>query len=161
MIHETCSPWVNNMPYWFLGKRSRSWGIGDWKRFPDHNWLWNPPMIMKLHTPATYESKMCLIDFWVKGIVLLGIEIIQGCSMFIQRIFATLLFASLMHPLLVFFFLFHRCERTQLALSKSWIWVKCTYICMHGQNVLTSLQLSSIHCSCYNLRRLWQLKKES
>ena len=103
MIHETCSPWVKNVPYWFWGKRSRSWGIGDWKRFPDHYWLWNPPMIMKLHTPAPYESKMCLIDFGLKGLGLLRIEIIQGCSMLIQRIFATRIFASLMHPLLVFF----------------------------------------------------------
>ena len=44
---------------------------------------------------------MCLIDFGVKGLGLLGIEIRQGCSMFIQRVFATRLFASLMHPLLV------------------------------------------------------------
>ena len=58
-------------------------------------------MIMKLHTPAPYESRMCLIDFGVKGLELLGIENIPGCSMFIQRVFATGLFASLMHPLLL------------------------------------------------------------
>ena len=45
---------------------------------------------------------MCLIDFGVKSLGLLGIEISQGCSMFIQRVFATRLFASLMHPLLVY-----------------------------------------------------------
>ena len=45
------------------GQRSRSLKTGDWKRFPDQNWLCNPPMIMKLHTLAPYESRMCPIDF--------------------------------------------------------------------------------------------------
>ena len=49
------------------GRRSRSWGIDDWKWFPDHNWLCNPPIIMKLHTRAPYESSMCPFDFWVTG----------------------------------------------------------------------------------------------
>ena len=38
-----------------------------WKWFPDDNWLCNPPMIMKLHTLAPHESRMCPIDFGVKG----------------------------------------------------------------------------------------------
>ena len=59
-------PWVKDVPYWFRGQRSRSWGISDWKQFLDHNWLCNPPIIMKLHTPAPYESRMCLINFGVK-----------------------------------------------------------------------------------------------
>ena len=33
---------------------------------------------------------MCLIDFGVKGLGLLGIENSQGCSMFIQRDFAAI-----------------------------------------------------------------------
>ena len=49
------------------GQRSRSWIIDVWKWFPDHNWLCNPPMIMKLHTLAPHESRMCPIDFGVKG----------------------------------------------------------------------------------------------
>ena len=49
------------------GQRSRSWIINVWKWFPDHNWLCNPPMIMKLHTLAPHESRMCPIDFEVKG----------------------------------------------------------------------------------------------
>ena len=48
------------------GQRSKSWGIGDCKLFPDHNWLCNPPMIMKLHTLSPHESRMCPIDFGVK-----------------------------------------------------------------------------------------------
>ena len=56
---------------------------------------------MKLHTPAPYESRMCLNDLEVKGLGLLGIENSQGCSMLIQRVFATRIFASLMQPLLV------------------------------------------------------------
>ena len=48
------------------GQRSRSWIINVWKWFPDHNWLCNPPMIMKLHTLAPHESRMCPIDFGVK-----------------------------------------------------------------------------------------------
>ena len=48
------------------GQRSRSWIINVWKGFPDHNWLCNPPMIMKLHTLAPHESRMCPIDFGVK-----------------------------------------------------------------------------------------------
>ena len=48
------------------GQRSRSWIIDVWKWFPDHNWLCNPPMIMKLHTLAPHESRMCPIDFEVK-----------------------------------------------------------------------------------------------
>ena len=62
-------------------------------------------MMMKRQTPAPYESRMCLIDFGVKGLGLLGIEISHGCSMFIQRVFATWLFVSLIHPLLVLLFL--------------------------------------------------------
>ena len=58
-------------------------------------------MIMKLHTPAPYESRMCLIVFGVKRFGLFEIENSQECSMFIQRVFATRLFESLMHPLLV------------------------------------------------------------
>ena len=41
--------------------RSRSCGIDDWKLFPEHNWLRNPPMIMKLHTPAPNALRMYLI----------------------------------------------------------------------------------------------------
>ena len=52
----------------------------------------NPPMMLKLYTPAPCESRMCLIDFGVKGLGLLGIEISQECSMFIQRVFETLFF---------------------------------------------------------------------
>ena len=48
------------------GQRSRSWIIDVWKWFPDHNWFCNPPMIMKLHTLAPHESRMCPIDFGVK-----------------------------------------------------------------------------------------------
>ena len=48
------------------GQRSRSWGIDDWKRFPDHNWPCNPPMIMKLHALAPHESRMHAFDFGVK-----------------------------------------------------------------------------------------------
>ena len=48
------------------GQRSRSWINDVWKWFPDHNWLCNPPMIMKLHTLAPNESRMCPIDFGVK-----------------------------------------------------------------------------------------------
>ena len=33
---------------------------------PDDNWLCNQPMIMKLHTLAPHESRMCPIDFGVK-----------------------------------------------------------------------------------------------
>ena len=58
----------------------------------------NSPMMLKLHTPVPYESRMCLMDFGVKGLGLLGIEISQGCSMFIQRVFATRLFAFLKNP---------------------------------------------------------------
>ena len=53
------------------GQRSRSWIIDVWKWFPDHNWLCNPPMIMKLHTLAPHESRMfnsCLY----KGFLQLG-----------------------------------------------------------------------------------------
>ena len=81
-----------------IDQMSRLLGISDWKLFLDHNWLCNPPMIMKLHTPSPYESRMWLIDCGVKGLGLLGIEISQGCSMFIQRVFVTRLFVSLMHP---------------------------------------------------------------
>ena len=83
------------------GSKVKFMGNSDWKWFLDHNWHCNPPMIMKLHTPATCESRMCLIDFGVKSLGLLGIENSRGCSMLIQRVFATRLFASLMHPLLV------------------------------------------------------------
>ena len=48
------------------GQRSRSWIIDVWKWFPDHNWLCNQPMIMKLHTLTHHESRMCPIDFGVK-----------------------------------------------------------------------------------------------
>ena len=48
------------------GQRSRSWRMVIWKWFPDDNWLCNPPMIMKLHTLAPHESRMCPIDFGVK-----------------------------------------------------------------------------------------------
>ena len=39
--------------------RSRSWETDDWKQFPDYDWLYNLPMIMKLHTPAPFESRSC------------------------------------------------------------------------------------------------------
>ena len=48
------------------GQRSRSWRMVIWKWFPDDNWLCNQPMIMKLHTLAPHESRMCPIDFGVK-----------------------------------------------------------------------------------------------
>ena len=48
------------------GQRSRSWRMVIWKWFPDDNWLCNQPMIMKLHTLAHHESRMCPIDFGVK-----------------------------------------------------------------------------------------------
>ena len=48
------------------GQRSRSWRMVIWKWFPDDNWLYNPPMIMKLHTLTPHESRMCPIDFEVK-----------------------------------------------------------------------------------------------
>ena len=60
------------------GQRSRSWIIDVWKWFPDHNWLCNPPMIMKLHTLAPHESRMCPIDFGVKKVKGQG----HGLSMF-------------------------------------------------------------------------------
>ena len=83
------------------GQRSRSWRISVWKRFLDHKWLCNPYplMIMKLHTPSPYKWRMCLIDFGVQGLWLLGIENSKGCSMLIQRVFATRLYASLIQPL--------------------------------------------------------------
>ena len=49
------------------GQRSRSWRMVIWKWFPDDNWLCNQPMIMKLHTLTHHESRMCPIDFEVKG----------------------------------------------------------------------------------------------
>ena len=51
------------------GQRSRSWGIDDWKWFPDHNWLCNPPItsIMKLHALAPHESRMCPLVSGSKG----------------------------------------------------------------------------------------------
>ena len=37
-------------------ERYRTLVIEQW--FPDHNWLCNPPMIMKFHALAPYESRM-------------------------------------------------------------------------------------------------------
>ena len=51
------------------GQRSRSWRmVIFWKWFPDDNdnWLYNQPMIMKLHTLTHHESRMRPIDFEVK-----------------------------------------------------------------------------------------------
>ena len=48
------------------GQRSRSWRMVIWKWFPDDNWLYNQPMIMKLHTLTHHESRMRPIDFEVK-----------------------------------------------------------------------------------------------
>ena len=70
----TCSPWVKDVPYWFQGQRSRSWGIDDWKLFLNHNWLCNPPMILKVNTLAPHESRRCPFDFGVKGHGALVIE---------------------------------------------------------------------------------------
>ena len=50
------------------GQRSRSWRMVIWKWFPDDNWLFNQPMIMKLHTLTHHESRMCPIDFEVKRV---------------------------------------------------------------------------------------------
>ena len=49
------------------GQRSRSWGIGNWKWFPDHNSPFNPPMIMKLHTLALHNLKMYPVYIGSKG----------------------------------------------------------------------------------------------
>ena len=49
------------------GQRSRSWGMVNCKWFPDHNWLCNPPMIMKLHTLAPHKS-YDLLPAWVKDV---------------------------------------------------------------------------------------------
>ena len=43
------------------GQRSRSLGTGDWKWFPDYNWLWNPYMIMKLHTLTLPMGQGCAL----------------------------------------------------------------------------------------------------
>ena len=59
--HETsyiCSPWVKETPFWFKCQEVKGhdhWVlvVGDWKKSSDHNWLWTPPVIMKLHTLAT------------------------------------------------------------------------------------------------------------
>ena len=48
------------------GQRSRSWRMVIWKWFPDDNWLYNQPMIMKLHTLTHHESRMRPIDFEVQ-----------------------------------------------------------------------------------------------
>ena len=48
------------------GQRSRSWRMVIWKWFPDDNWLYNQPIIMKLHTLTHHESRMRPIDFEVK-----------------------------------------------------------------------------------------------
>ena len=48
------------------GQRSRSWRMVIWKWFPDDNWLYNQPMIMKVHTLTHHESRMRPIDFEVK-----------------------------------------------------------------------------------------------
>ena len=42
-------------------------GISDWEWFSEHNCLCNPPMIMKLHSLAPHESRMCPIDSGVKS----------------------------------------------------------------------------------------------
>ena len=59
-------------------------------------------MIMKRHALSPYVPYW----FWGQGhgVPVLGIENNQGYSIFIQRVFTTRLFASLVHPLLVFFF---------------------------------------------------------
>ena len=61
---HTLTPQQSRMcPIDFVVQRSRSWGIDDWKWFPDHNWLCNPPVIIKLHTIAPHESRMCPVNF--------------------------------------------------------------------------------------------------
>ena len=66
---HTLSPHESRMYPIDFGVQSSTWrllGIGDWKWFSDHNWLCNPPMIIKFHTLALYESTMCPINFKVK-----------------------------------------------------------------------------------------------
>ena len=46
------------------GQRSRSRRMINCKWFPDYNWLCNQLMIMKLHTHAPHESRMCSFDFF-------------------------------------------------------------------------------------------------
>ena len=48
-------------------QRSRSWRVINCEWFMDYNWLCNQPMIMKLHTHAPHESRMCSLDFEIKG----------------------------------------------------------------------------------------------
>ena len=87
--HETSYACSAPMSQWYAlvisGSKVNAWGISDWKRYLDHNWLCNQAMITKLHTSAPYESRMCLIDFGVKDFGLLGITNGQGWSMLIQR----------------------------------------------------------------------------
>ena len=71
MQFHTLTPMSQGCALLILGSKVKFMGIKDWKRFLDHNWLCNPPMIMKRHTLVLYESRMCLIDFWVKGLGLL------------------------------------------------------------------------------------------
>ena len=104
MKFHTLSPYESRMcPVDFGGKRS-SWGIYALKRwFLNQSCLCNQHMIIKLYTtqwPAPHESRMCPIDFGVKSHGVFWIENSQGCSMSIQKVFATRLFASLMYPLL-------------------------------------------------------------
>ena len=61
---HTLAPHESRMcPVDFEVKRSRSCGVGDWKWFPDHNWLCNTPMIMKLHALAPDKSRICSTFF--------------------------------------------------------------------------------------------------
>ena len=69
-----------------------------------HSWLkmvsrlCKPTMIMKFQTPAPYESRMYLFDFWVKGLGLLAMLIMFHVH---SKAFCNSIFASLMQPLLV------------------------------------------------------------
>ena len=115
---------------------------------------------MKLHTSAPYKSRMCPIDFWVKGHALLGIDNSQGCSTFIQRVFATRLFA-LMRPLLVSKFyqthLHIKYVRSHHRMSQHWI---VLYFALYAVRFRRRLRLYSLKLDLndkYNLQ-LWHAK---
>ena len=78
-------------------QRSRSWRMINCKWFPDYNWLCNQPMIMKLHTHAPHESRMCWFGFYL--FIYFYFFIIFFLLFFISYIIFLLLF--------FYYFLFH------------------------------------------------------
>ena len=72
-LHQTSWNFTQrlHMNWWcalliFGVQRSRSQSIDCWKRLMWHNCFLSSPIIMKLHTKASHESRMCPMDLGVK-----------------------------------------------------------------------------------------------